>query len=284
MNISVLRSVFDKLAGQTLTRHFTTPKRALTLPEILSRNEIHALLAAADTTRDQLLLGLLYGCGLKLSELRHLTWADIDTGRLHIRPTCGEPRILEIPSELVSVLDYGKSRCQPADYLFQGRYGGAPLSTRMIELIIRRASHAAKILKPVTAMTLRHTYAVHCLENGETIRALQEALGHEDIKTTMRYNRCILPTGLESPVDPIKRSQREGNSKPPIICQSSDNCSFQLVAPPAASLFTHPLKLEALELPFVQSATDLTSRFYLLLKTLIKGRFLSRRRAGPPTS
>jgi len=60
----------------------------------------------------------------------------------------------------IPVLDYGKSRCLPADHIFEGRYGGAPLSTRMIELTIRRARNAAGILKPVTAMTLRHTYAL----------------------------------------------------------------------------------------------------------------------------
>ncbi len=86
----------------------------------------------------------------------------------------------------------------------------APLSARMIELTIRRARNAAGILKPFTAMTLRHTYAVHCLENGESIRELQHALGHQHIKdgrkTFRPFNtRCILPPNLESPLDPIKR-------------------------------------------------------------------------------
>jgi len=172
MNISVLRSVFDKLAGQALTLHFITPKRPKALPEILSRNETRALLAAADTTRDQLMLGLLYGCGLKISELRHLTWGDIAAGRLHLHTASGQARDLEIPPELLPVLDYGKARCPSADYIFQGRYHGTALSTRMIELTIRRARNNAGILKPVTAMTLRHSYAVHCLENGASIRDL----------------------------------------------------------------------------------------------------------------
>jgi site-specific recombinase XerD len=225
MNISILRTVFDKLAGQAITRHFVTPKRPKALPEILSQNETRALLAAADTTRDQLLLGLLYGCGLKLSELRNLTWSAVDAGRLHLHGR--EARTLEIPHELVPVLDYGKSRCLPADYIFQGRYGGAPLSARMIELTIRRARNAAGILKPVTAMTLRHTYAVHCLENGESIRELQHALGHQHIKTTMLYTRCILPPNLESPLDPIKRQQRQTRPQPADYRPQTEICSSQ---------------------------------------------------------
>jgi len=231
MNISVLRTVFDKLAGQALTRHFVTPKRPKALPEILSHNETRALLAAADTTRDQLLLGLLYGCGLKLSELRNLTWSAVDAGHLHLPGR--EARTLEIPHELVPVLDYGKSRCLPADHIFQGRNGVAPLSARMIELTIRRARNAAGILKPVTAMTLRHTYAVHCLENGESIRELQQALGHQHVKTTMQYTRCILPPNLESPLDPIKRQHRQDNPQPPDQGPSKVPCLMTNVSLPA---------------------------------------------------
>jgi len=158
-----------------------------------------------------------------MSELRNLTWGDIVAGRLHLRTAGDENRDLEIPPELLPVLDYGKVRCPSADYIFQGRNGMAPLSTRMIELTIRRARNAAGILKPVTAMTLRHTYAVHCLENGASIRDLQQALGHQHIKDGRKIfrpfnTRCILPANLESPLDPIKRKQRNGiNRDRPII-------------------------------------------------------------------
>ena len=285
MNISVLRSVFDKLAGQTLTLHFSTPKRAQTLPEILSRNETRALLAAADTTRDQLMLGLLYGCGLKISELRHLTWGDIAAGRLHLRTASAETRDLEIPHELLPVLDYGKARCPSADYIFQGRFSGTPLSTRMIELTVRRARDIAGILKPVTAMTLRHSYAVHCLENGESIRDLQQALGHEHVKTTLQYTRCILPTDLESPIDPIKRNQREDRQQA-ADCRPQTEQDRPQTAPDKKSAVcslqpvVSPETLAALELPFAEPAADPSSRFYQLIKILITGRFLSRRRSG----
>jgi integrase len=102
MNISVLRTVFDKLAGRDLTRHLTTPKRNFPLPEVLSQEAVRDLLAAATSTRDQLILGLLYGCGLKVGELRTLTWADIDAAvtTLRVRYGRNRQRNLEIPPDL----------------------------------------------------------------------------------------------------------------------------------------------------------------------------------------
>ena len=275
MNISVLRSVFDKLAGQNLTRTFITPKRKQTIPDILNRREIRDLLTAADTTRDQLLLGLLYGCGLKISELRHLTWGDIVNGHLHLTAATRAPRHLEIPSELLPVIDYGKARCPANDYIFQGRYGGASLSTRMIELIIRQARNKAGILKQVTAMTLRHSYAVHCLEDGISICKLQIALGHKYIKTTMKYNRCLLPPNLQSPLDTLKQKQRNPQK------QRQTNLSRSTASPSEAEPSIFPqISVAALELPFSRPDPEPSSRFYQLFKTLITGRFLSRRRAG----
>ena len=68
LSISVLRTVFDKLGGRSVTKTMRTPKRPLHLPTILSRNEVGRTLSSAPTIRDRLLLGLMYGCGLKVIE------------------------------------------------------------------------------------------------------------------------------------------------------------------------------------------------------------------------
>jgi len=158
----------------------------------------------------------------------------------------------------------------------------APLSTRMIELTIRRARNAADILKPVTAMTLRHSYAVHCLENGASIRDLQHALGHEHIKDGRKifrpFNpRCTLPPNLESPLDPIKRQQRTDTPSSSLRSQVSSLIPFPAPIPPfqlsafSVSAFTQfsPETPAALDLPFTEPSADLASRFYRMLKTLI---------------
>ena len=271
MNISVLRSVFDKLGGQALTTRFVTPKRPMHLPEILSPGEIRQLLAAATTTRDQLLLGLLYGCGLKVGEACQLTWSAVDAQRGHIRVPHARgrhDRTLPIPPELLTVLKAGTERCPPADYIFQGRVAGTPLSTRMVQLILRKAVTATNILKTVTCMTLRHSFAVHCIEKGDSIRAVQDALGHESVDTTLLYERCILPCDATSPLDRIRQQ-----TTPPTV---EDEPNKQ--ASPGA-LFDKPLSVTACELPFRDTSSRNRSReFYSLLKTHILGRFLCRRR------
>jgi len=275
MNISVLRHVFDRLAGLAVTARCVTPKRPHPLPEVLSREETLAMLAAAPSTRDQLILGLLYGCGLKVGELCRLTWEDIDPagGSLRVRHALRKERLLAIPPDLLPVLELGKARCPAGDYLFQGRYAGAPLSARTVELIVRHARNATDILKPVTAMTLRHAYAVHCLENGQNIRAVQEALGHRSVKTTMLYNRCILPEDFVSPLARVRQIMRDREP------QTAAAPPPPVPEPVGVNLFKAPLSLAGLDLPFRdESATGIAASFYRLFKTHILGRFLCLRR------
>jgi site-specific recombinase XerD len=269
MNISVLRSVFDKLAGQALTNHLSTPKRPMRLPDILSPGEVRQILAAAVTTRDQLLLGLLYGCGLKVTEVCGLKWADVDMERSAIRvrhARDNRERTLDLPPELLPVLKMGHSRCPGDDYIFQGRIAGTHLSTRMAQLVVRNAAKSAGTLKTVTCMSLRHAFAVHCLENGDSARALQEALGHESIETTLLYERCILPEGATSPLDSMRQPEKDQ-------------------PPPRPDLFQQPISVDAMELPFREESSGNRARdFYELLKTHILGRFLCRRRLTPRSS
>ena len=271
-------TVFDKLGGKNITSHLVTPKRPEHLPDILSPGEVREILAAATTTRDQLLLGLMYGCGLKVSEVCGLRWGDVDPEQeeLRVRYARGSrERALALPPELLPVLKLGQTRCPPDDYIFQGRTEGTHLSTRMAELILRKAVKATDTLKTVTCMTMRHAFAVHCLEQGDSIRAVQEALGHAFIDTTLLYERCILPPGVTSPLDTLRRRQA-GASTVPI----DDALAPSQPLTPTTQLLEQPLSVEALELPFRDERPEgLASGFYRMLKTCILGRFLGARRA-----
>jgi len=320
VNISVLRSVFDKLGGKNVTGRLVTPKRPRSLPEILSRGEARAILAAAPTTRDQLLLGLMYGCGLKVGEVCRLKWAEVDTGReeLRVRYARGtRERTLPIPPDLLPVLRMGVERCLPDDYVFQGRKEGSHLGTRMAELIVRKAAKASATLKTVTSMNLRHSFAVHCIEDGCSIRAVQEALGHASIDTTLLYKDCIIPPEVTSPVDVLVRRARrkhgaggprrhtgsggvsrhspaaktDPGSVHPASCHpdvsvptahSPVAAALRAASPPIPDrkLFDQPLSLKTLDLPFrCNLANSLAAQFHRLLKTCIAGRFLCTRRA-----
>jgi site-specific recombinase XerD len=212
VNISVLRTVFDKLCRRGIMDSISTPRRPDPLPEILSHDEISDLFDAADSLRDRLLLAFLYGCGLKVGEACRLTWGDIDLddGTVAVRFTSyGGPRTrtIPLPAAVTNLLARGKEYCQADDWIFAGRRG-RHLSERHVQSIIRRTAREAGIYKPVSPMTLRHTYAVHALEDGATIRAVQELLGHASVETTLRYTRCIRPDHTVSPIDAARTHER----------------------------------------------------------------------------
>jgi len=156
----------------------------------------------------------------------------------------------------------------------------------MAELILRKAYQATDILKAVTCMVLRHSFAVHCLENGASTREVQETLGHESVETTLRYQRCILPEAAESPLDLLRQEQAAS----PASDASADHTQPRDTSlSPAENLFSEPVSVATAQLPFRNetglSAISLAVDFYRLLKTHLfclsrasRGHFLCSRR------
>jgi integrase len=272
-SISVLRTAFDKIADRDLTRRLPTPKRAQRLPELLNADELQALLAAAPTVRDRLLLGLMAGCGLKVGEVCASRWQDVapDGSWIDVAFARGtRTRRLWVPTDLRTVLGKGRSVCLPEAHVFQGRIDGRALTTRTAERIVKAAARDAHVPKSVTSMVLRHTFAVDALRSGMNVVELMRALGHQCIETTLRYERCLLPEGVESPLDRLRRLEANG-------LPAADH---------DPALFPEPLDVSPLELPFeppeggglLARATD----FVRLLRTHIGRRFLCARRAQAP--
>lgn len=225
VNLSTLRTVFDTLFGLGLLHHRHGPRRPDSLPEILSPDEALALLKAASTLRDRLLIGLLYGCGLTTGELRKLRWADLDPeGRAVHAP--GDlrlnSRVLRLPEALVPLAVTARELCTPQTPVFPGRRPDSSLSARQIQLRIRSVAREAGILKPVSPRSLRQTYAVHTLDAGCNARELQVCLGHRCLNTTLRYARCSLPDDACSPLDNTRSITRARNaSEPDQVLESS---------------------------------------------------------------
>jgi hypothetical protein len=223
----------------------------------------------------------MYGCGLKVGEACQRTWADVDTEHWALTASAtngSRSRTLDIPPDLRPVLAMGKSRCQSSGFIFQGRFAGTHLSTRMAELIVRKAAKSTDTLKTVTCMTLRHSFAVHSLENGVSVRALQEALGHLSIETTLRYQDCTLPPGVTSPLGAIRQHQKAA----PTVVEPNSLSLSQSAFEPDQKLFEEPLSIEALELPFKSTSPGhLAQTFQQLFKLHIIGRFLCRRGPSP---
>lgn len=183
------------------------PRKAKRLPDVLTIDEVRRLLSSEDNVRHRLLLELLYGCGLRVSEAIGLKRDQInfDEGLLTVREGKGKKdRHVTLPVSIRPKLKaYLDARCDESPYVFNTRSGH--LRVTSAQIIVKEASKKAGILKNVTPHTLRHSYATHLLEAGTDIRIIQRLLGHSDIKTTQIYTQIStqLIKNVKSPLDGI---------------------------------------------------------------------------------
>jgi integrase/recombinase XerD len=179
--------------------HIKLPKlkRSNKLPVVLSKSEMKRLLIAPDLLKHRILIGLLYGCGLRCFEARNVQLSDLDFERaaLHVRQGKGaKDRYVPLSQHLIRGLKHYIQTEKPKQWLFngqpQGRSGGdfdGRYSQRGVQWAITQAVKKAGITKDVSVHTLRHTYATHLLEDGLDILTIKDLLGHQSIDTTMIY-------------------------------------------------------------------------------------------------
>ena len=165
------------------------PKMEKRLPVILSPEEVSLFLNTIVSLKEQAIFMTLYGAGLRISELLHLTIDDIDSKRMVIRINQGKgrkDRYVMLSNRLLIVLRKYWKAFRPEKWLFTGRKGNA-LSATSISQKCKKLAQAAGIQKKVTPHIFRHCFASHLLEAGTNLRTLQILLGHRSIATTSRY-------------------------------------------------------------------------------------------------
>lgn len=175
------------------------------LPIVLGRDEVKAMLKHAELLKHKLLVGLLYGCGLRCGEVRSIRLRDIDISRsmLLIRKTKGNyDRYVPLGKLLVRGIEQHIESTAATDYLFTGNDYDSGYSQRGVQWVIKSLCQKAGIRKEVNTHTLRHTYATHLLEDGLDIVSIKELLGHAHIETTMVYLH-IAKTGRKVPFCPL---------------------------------------------------------------------------------
>ncbi len=195
-NFLLLESYMDADPSELLE----SPKIGFKIPEILSVEEIDAMLSTIDLSsnegqRNRAIIETLYSCGLRVSELTGLKISELYLEENFIRVTgkgskqrlvpISERAIHEIKLYLYhrNELDIKK---ESQDILFLNRRG-RQLTRNMIFIIVQNAAEAAGIDKKVSPHTLRHSFATHLLEGGANLRVIQSMLGHESIATTEIY-------------------------------------------------------------------------------------------------
>ena len=177
-----------------------SPRKDKRLPEVLTLEEINSLagavdLSAAEGHRNRAIIEMLYGSGLRVSELVGLRLSDmyLKEGYMLIRGKGSKQRLVPVSPEAEKwfafwLEDRAHLDVKPEfkDTAFLNHYG-RQLTRAMVFTIIRRLAEKAGIRKTVSPHTLRHSFATHLLQNGADLRIIQQLLGYEDITTTEIY-------------------------------------------------------------------------------------------------
>jgi integrase/recombinase XerD len=200
----------DGVCPRDPTETLDVPRRTRTLPEVLTQDEVNAILSQKSLNksssdpddlrnlwaRDRAILEVLYATGIRVSELITLRQSDVshEGGVIRVFGKGSKERLVPIGPSALSWIDRYKRDCRvrlrrrtdAGDVLFLNRTGGQ--LTRMgIWKIVQSYAAQAGVPKDVHPHTFRHSFATHLLEGGADLRAVQEMLGHADIATTQVY-------------------------------------------------------------------------------------------------
>ena len=184
------------------------PKIPKLLPNVLSKEEIKAILQAHTNVKHKAMLSVIYSCGLRRSELLNLKFSDIDSKRniVLIRQSKGQKdRITPLSPKILELLRDYYLVFKPQRWLFEGQFAGEQYSENSLQAVLKQALKKAHITKPVTLHWLRHSYATHLLESGTDLRYIQELLGHNSSRTTEIYTHVSTKSlqQIKSPFDDL---------------------------------------------------------------------------------
>ncbi len=192
--------ITEKKLKKNPVKDIDIPKTGLSLPKIMSVKEISTLLEIPDSRkprglRDAAMMEIMYGAGLRVSELIQLRLQDVnfDVNFVRVMGKGSKERLVPIGTQArnktLDWLNDGRNvllKSVPSVYLFVAR-AGKPMTRQSFWKIIKKYAILADISKNISPHTLRHSFATHLLEGGADLRSVQTMLGHSDISTTQIY-------------------------------------------------------------------------------------------------
>lgn len=201
--LSAIRSFFDWLILEGERKDnpcdvVDAPKLGRYLPSVLSVEEVDAIMQMPDTRktkglRDRAILEILYGCGLRVSELCELKISEVyaEEGFVRVIGKGDKERLVPMGGAAVEAYQaWLAARPEPVaeydDYVFINRFG-KPLSRVSVFNMVKDMAGQAGVTKEISPHSFRHSFATHMIENGADLRVVQEMLGHESILTTEIY-------------------------------------------------------------------------------------------------
>jgi integrase/recombinase XerD len=206
--VAALRFLYGVTLGRPeVAARIPYPKVPYTLPDILSSEEVMALLDALGSVKYRAVVTTLYATGLRISEVCALKPGDIDSARMLLHVRCGKwgrDRFVMLSERLLTMLRlYWKLERPPGIYLFCGLTKRGRVSADRVRQVLKAAAQRVGLYKRVTPHVLRHSFATHLLEDGTDIRTIQILLGHKSISTTARYTQVSARhiAATKSPLD-----------------------------------------------------------------------------------
>lgn len=187
----------EALVSTNVALYLETPKLWQLIPEVLDINEVELLLMEPQQdsfvgARDRAILEVLYGSGLRVSELCCLKIHDVDDTFVRVMGKGGKERLVPIGRKAIEAIDYflghyrGQFDSDKVKEIFL-TIKGRPIDRGTVWKMVKERAKRAGIVKNISPHTLRHSFATHLLDNGADLRVIQEMMGHASINSTDRY-------------------------------------------------------------------------------------------------
>lgn len=202
-----IKFLFEEVMQRRMKLNISYSKVPEKLPVVLSKDEVRELINAIANSKHKLMISLMYGAGLRVSELTNLRVEnlDIEKGFGYVRGGKGnKDRMFLIPKilrEEISELIVSEKLIRN-NYLFCSNRK-TKYSTKSLQMIVRKSAGKAKLKNRISCHTLRHSFATHLIENGYDLGSVQSLLGHKSPETTMIYVHIARPNmvNIKSPID-----------------------------------------------------------------------------------
>lgn len=188
--ISALKLFYKFTVRQPLKfKNVEYPRSEKKLPIVLSVDEIQAMFNVCTNLKHKLILALLYSCGLRVSELINLKWADINRSRMIINIVKGKgnkDRQVMLAPSLIPLLEKYWSQYKSKEYVLNGQKS-IKYSDRSVLQVVKQLADTARLNKKVYTHLIRHCSFTHMVEDSVDINLVQRLAGHNNVKTTNIY-------------------------------------------------------------------------------------------------
>jgi site-specific recombinase XerD len=207
--LSALKLFYSLTVKQPMKfKYIEYPRSEKKLPIVLSVDEIQRMFSVCENLKHKAILGLLYSCGLRVSELINLKWEHIDRSRMIINilgAKGGKDRQVMLAPSVIDLLEKYWIQYKSKTYVLNGQFG-VQYSDRSVGEVVKQLAEKAGINKRVYTHLMRHCSFTHMVEGGVDINLIQRLAGHSNVKTTNIYLHTShnLISSINSPINQIK--------------------------------------------------------------------------------